>query len=137
MHDSFRRMLFAKIHGAIVTEANLDYEGSITIPEDILERTGMLPNEAVWVWNITSGTRFETYILKGQRGSKEFHVNGAAAHLASPGDKVIIASFVTLPHERALTHSPTVVFIGADNTIADIRDEQPKKMITVHKSACP
>ena len=120
MNTSQRKMLFAKIHGATVTE------GSVTIPEDILESSGMLAHEAVSVWNVTTGSRFETYILRGARSSKEFHVNGAAAHLASPGDRLIIATFVMLPHEQAVVHIPTVVFMESDNSVKEIRDEIPK-----------
>jgi aspartate 1-decarboxylase len=126
MEESFRKMLFSKIHGAVVTEANVNYEGSVTIPEDILLRSSMLAHEAISVWNITTGSRFETYILRGEVGSKEFHVNGAAARLASPGDRIIIASFVHLPYEKALVHKPTVVFMRDDNSISDVRDERPR-----------
>ena len=122
-------MLLAKIHGASVTEANVAYEGSITIPRDLLDRSGLLPHEAVWVWNITSGSRFETYILTGEPGSREFHVNGAAAHLVTPGDRLIIAGFVMMPHEQAVQHSPTVLFMNSDNSVADVRDEKPKRVV--------
>jgi aspartate 1-decarboxylase len=135
MQTTLRKMLLAKIHGAQVTEANLAYEGSITIPEDIIERSGMLPHEAVCVWNVTTGSRFETYILRGLRGSQEFHVNGAAAHLVSVGDRLIIAAFTMMPYEQALTHSPTVVFMGADNAIADVRDERPKRVVALGNAA--
>jgi len=127
MHGALRKVLFAKIHAATVTEANIEYEGSITIPNDILCRSGLLPHEAVWVWNITTGTRFETYILRGEEHSREFCVNGAAAHLVKPGDRVIIAGFVMLPHEQAVTHSPTVLFMSPDNSIKDVRDERPRQ----------
>jgi aspartate 1-decarboxylase len=125
MRGTLRKVLFAKIHAATVTEANVEYEGSITIPEDILSRAGLLPHEAVSVWNITTGTRFETYILRGEANTQEFCVNGAAAHLVSPGDRVIIAAFVMLPHEQAVSHSPTVVFMSPDNSVKEIRDERP------------
>ena len=119
-------MLLAKIHGAVVTDANVDYEGSVTIPQDILAATGLLPHEAVAIWNVTSGIRFETYILEGEPYSREFHVNGAAAHLVKPGDKLIIAAFGVMPQIEALTHKPVAVFLNSDNTIKDIRDERPK-----------
>lgn len=128
MDGSYRKLLLAKIHGAVVTEANVAYEGSITIPEDILSATGLLPHEAVAVWNVTNGSRFETYILKGVRGSGEFHVNGAAARLVSIGDRLIIAGFGLMPHAQALIHSPTVAFINSDNAIQEIRSEQPAKV---------
>jgi aspartate 1-decarboxylase len=131
MDGLFRKVLFAKIHGATVTEANVHYEGSITIPEDLLDLTGLLPHEAVCVWNVTTGARFETYILKGVTHSKEFHVNGAAAHLAKPGDTLIIAAFAFLPHKEAVIHTPTALFLNPDNSIKDIRDERPKTLVAV------
>ena len=126
---SIRKLLLAKIHGAVVTEANLQYEGSITIPEDLLTLTGLLPHEAVSVWNVTTGARFETYILRGAPYSREFHVNGAAAHLAKPGDLLIIAGFVHLPYEEAINHEPIAVFLNPDNSIKDIRNEKPKTLV--------
>jgi aspartate 1-decarboxylase len=129
MEGSYRKLLLAKIHGAVVTEANIAYEGSITIPADILTTTGLLPNEAVSVWNVTNGARFETYILQGVTGSREFHINGAAARLVSVGDRVIIAGFGLLPHSQAVRHSPTVVFMCPDNSIQDIRGELPGKVV--------
>jgi aspartate 1-decarboxylase len=129
MNGAFRKFLLAKIHGAVVTDANVLYEGSITIPRDILDRTGLLPHEAVAVWNVTSGTRFETYILEGVAGSKEFHVNGAAAHLVEKGDSLIIAGFVHIPAAEAAEHVPTVVFLDKSNSIRDVRAEQPQTLV--------
>jgi aspartate 1-decarboxylase len=125
MEGALRKVLNAKIHGAVVTDANLAYEGSITIPEDLLQITGLLPNEAVWVWNVTTGARFETYILRGAAHSGEFHINGAAAHLATRGDTIIIAGFSFLPLEQAAIHNPIAVFLSRDNSIKTIRDERP------------
>lgn len=118
-------MLLAKLHGATVTEANLNYEGSITIPRSLLDLTGMLPHEAVHVWNITRGTRFETYILDGGERQREIHVNGAAAHMVKVGDSLIVAGFIHLSEERALKHQPKVVFLNPDNSVKDIRGEKP------------
>lgn len=87
-------LLKAKIHRATVTEANLEYVGSITVDRDLLDRAGILPGEQVHVWNVTNGSRLETYAMPGERGSGVICVNGAGAHLAHPGDKVIIAAFV-------------------------------------------
>lgn len=126
MNGAYRKLLLGKIHGATVTEANLQYEGSITIPRDILEAVGLLPHEAVHVWNITRGTRFETYILDGGAARGEFHVNGAAAHLVEPGDSVIIAAFTHIPAESAHLHRPIVAFLNGDNSIKEIRSETPK-----------
>jgi aspartate 1-decarboxylase len=126
MNQPFKKLLGAKIHGATVTDANLLYEGSITIPSDYLEATGLLPHEAVAIWNVTRGTRLETYILEGATGSKEFHVNGAAAHLMHKGDKIIIAAFTYLPADAAAAHEPKVLFLNADNSIKELRKERPK-----------
>jgi aspartate 1-decarboxylase len=125
MNGAFRKLLLAKIHGATVTEANVNYEGSITIPRLLLDSAGLLAHEAVHVWNITRGTRFETYILDGGDRQREIHVNGAAAHLVEPGDSLIIAGFIHLPAETAHLHQPTVVFLNKDNSVKDIRREKP------------
>jgi aspartate 1-decarboxylase len=126
MISSYRKLLLAKIHGATVTDANLHYEGSITIPADYLEVTGLLPHEAVQVWNVTRGTRLETYILKGEAGSREFLVNGAAAHLVHKGDKIIIAAFTYLDPAAAANHDPKALFLNPDNSIKDLHKERPK-----------
>lgn len=123
-HTMYRRMLKSKIHRATVTEANLDYEGSITLPPELLHAADILPNEAVWVWNVTRGTRFETYAIKGMPSSSDVCVNGAAAHLVEPGDIVIIASFVQLEEARCIAHEPIVVFVNANNTMRSIRAER-------------
>ena len=125
MNGAFRKMLLAKLHGATVTEANLMYEGSITIPRALLDLTGLLPHEAVHVWNITRGTRFETYILDGGARQREIHVNGAAAHMVEVGDSLIIAGFIHLPANGASKHEPKVVFLNKDNSVKDIRGETP------------
>ena len=95
----YRKMLKSKIHRACITQADLDYEGSITLSPELLAAANILPNEAVNVWNVTAGTRFETYAITGEKGSKDVCVNGAAAHLVTPGDIVIIATFIQLPEE--------------------------------------
>ena len=125
MNGAFRKLLLAKIHGATVTEANVNYEGSITIPRLLLDTTGLLPHESVHVWNVTRGTRFETYILDGGDRQREIHVNGAAAHLVELGDSLIIAGFVHIPAETAHMHEPKVVFLHTDNSIKDVRGEKP------------
>ena len=130
MNGAYRKLLLGKVHGATVTEANLHYEGSITIPREVLDASGLLPHEAVHVWNVTQGTRFETYILDGRGAKGEFHVNGAAAHLVNPGDSVIIAAFAHIPAESAHLHEPTVVFMNKDNSIKEIRSERPKTIET-------
>ncbi len=110
-----RRMLKAKIHRAIVTDANMDYEGSITIPPELLEQADIKEHEAVHVWNVSRGTRFETYAMTGIRGTGEVCVNGAAAHLAGPGDRIIIATFAEVPESMVDEFRPIVVFVDDHN----------------------
>ena len=119
----FRKLLRAKIHRATVTEANLDYEGSVTIPPELMAATDLLQNEAVCIWNVTSGTRFETYAITGREESREICINGAAAHLARPGDLVIIAAFTILPEDLARQFKPKVIFVDGQNRIKEIRPE--------------
>jgi aspartate 1-decarboxylase len=117
-------MLKSKIHRATVTHADLSYEGSITLSPELLEAADILPHEAVNVWNVTAGTRFETYAIEGESGSEFVCVNGAAAHLVTPGDIIIIASFIQLENERCAAWNPTVVFVNDQNQIKEMRAEQ-------------
>lgn len=119
----FRKLLSAKIHRATVTEANLDYEGSITLPPALLEASGIVPFESVHVWNVTSGHRFETYAMAGD-SPNGICINGAAAHRARVGDLVIIATFCFCTEEQTKSHQPRVVFVGPDNSIREIRAEK-------------
>lgn len=121
---AYRKMLKSKIHRATVTEADLDYEGSITISPELLKAANILPYEAVNVWNVTAGTRFETYAITGEAGSSELCVNGAAAHLVTPGDLVIIATFSQVLEEECAQVDPTVVFVDKYNRIKEMRAEQ-------------
>jgi aspartate 1-decarboxylase len=115
-----RRTFFkAKIHRATVTHADLDYEGSVTIDEDLLEASGILEYEAVHVWNVTRGTRLQTYAIKGERGSGVICINGAAAHLNRPGDLVILAAFAELEEAEIAAFRPTVVLVDGKNRILD------------------
>lgn len=120
----YRRMLKSKIHRATVTHADLSYEGSITLSPELLEAADILPHEAVHVWNVTAGTRFETYAIEGASNSKAVCVNGAAAHLVTPGDIVIIASFIQLEDEQCRAWNPTVVFVNDNNQIKELRAEK-------------
>ena len=113
-----RRMFLGKIHRATVTQADLDYEGSVTIDSDLLDAAGILPHEEVHIWNVTRGTRLVTYALRGDVDSRIICINGAAAHLASPGDKVIIATFAEVEAAAAATWRPTVILVDDDNRIA-------------------
>jgi aspartate 1-decarboxylase len=113
-----RRSFFkSKIHRATVTHADLDYEGSVSIDEDLMEAANVWEYEAVHVWNITRGTRLQTYAIKGQRGSGVICINGAAAHLNRPGDLVILATFADLEESEARTFKPTVVLVDRQNRI--------------------
>ena len=120
-----RKMLRAKIHRATVTQADVDYEGSITIDRRLMDATDLLPNEAVCVWNVANGNRFETYAVEGPADSGVICVNGAAAHLVSPGDLVIIAAYTWLEESAARVHEPRVVFVDEDNRIREKRAEVP------------
>ncbi len=108
-------MLRAKIHRARVTAANVDYEGSITIDANLLELAGVLPHEAVQVWNVTNGERFETYAVAGEPGTGVVCVNGAAAHKVGVGDLIIIATFAWLEESAARKWQPRLVFVDARN----------------------
>ena len=110
-----RTMLKSKIHRATVTEANVEYEGSVTIDRDLLEAADILPYEKVEIWNCTSGTRLSTYVIEGESGSGEICVNGAAAHLMKPLDVVIIASFVEVEEEEAHRWEARRVFVDHHN----------------------
>jgi aspartate 1-decarboxylase len=122
-----RKMMRAKIHRATVTEANVAYEGSITIDRRLMDATDMLPNEAVCVWNVTNGNRFETYTVEGPPDSGVICVNGAAAHLVRPGDLVIIAAFTWLEDVAARAHEPKVVFVDEQNRMREKRVEEPMR----------
>lgn len=117
-----RRNVFkSKLHRATVTHADLEYEGSVTVDADLLEAADILEHEAVHIWDVTSGSRLVTYALRGPRGSGLVCVNGAAAHLVKPGDRVIIATFCDLEDAEARTHVPTVVLLDEHNRVVDPR----------------
>ncbi|WP_028373314.1 aspartate 1-decarboxylase [Legionella lansingensis] len=119
----YRKMLKSKIHRAQVTHADLEYEGSITIAPELLAAADILPNEAVNVWNVTAGTRFETYAIAGEKNSTSICVNGAAAHLVTPGDIIIIASFIQIQEEFCHQHKPIVIFVDERNQLKEVRPE--------------
>ena len=124
-----RMMLNSKIHRATVTEADLNYVGSITIDQNILDAVGMLPNEKVHIVNNNNGARFETYIIAGERGSGVICVNGAAARLVQRGDIVIILSYAYVMNEEAAAHQPTVAIMNTDNTISQIMHYEPEATV--------
>lgn len=124
-----RMMMNGKIHRATVTEADLNYVGSITIDEDILDAVGMLPNEKVHVVNNNNGARFETYIIAGARGSGVICVNGAAARLVQRGDIVIIISYAYVDNAEAKDHKPTVAIMGEGNRIKEMIAYEPEATV--------
>ena len=103
-------VLKSKIHRVTVTEARLDYIGSITIDQDLLDAANILPGERVYIVNNNNGARLETYTIPGERGSGVICLNGAAARLVQPGDIVIIMAYATMPFEEARTFKPAVIF---------------------------
>jgi aspartate 1-decarboxylase len=110
-------MMKSKLHRATVTQADMDYEGSIAIDKDLLDASDILPHEQVDVLNITTGARFTTYAIEAPRGSKVIGVNGAAARLVQPGDRVIVVTYGAMPAEEARNYAPTVVLLGDGNAI--------------------
>ncbi|MBI3755420.1 MAG: aspartate 1-decarboxylase [Deltaproteobacteria bacterium] len=110
-----RIMLKSKIHRATVTDANIDYEGSISIDESLMQAAGILPFEQVHIYNISNGNRFQTYAIKGARGSGEICINGAAAHLAKRGHIIIIASYAGMEETEAADHMPALVYVNNKN----------------------
>lgn len=120
----YRRMLKSKIHRATVTHADLAYEGSITISPQLLMAANILPFEAVNIWNVTRGTRFETYAIEGIQNSGDICVNGAAAHLVSPGDIIIIATFIQLEENHCGDYLPIAIFVDEQNRIKESRIER-------------
>ena len=119
-----RRTVFkSKIHRATVTAADLHYEGSLTVDQDLLDAADILPNEQIHVWDVTSGARLVTYALPGARGSGEVKVNGAGAHLIKQGNLVIVATFTEMRTKEARKYEPTVVFVDEHNKIKDPTDE--------------
>ncbi|MCG8441276.1 MAG: aspartate 1-decarboxylase [Caulobacterales bacterium] len=113
-------MMKSKLHRAAVTQADLDYEGSIAIDPDLLDAAGILPHEQVDVWNITNGQRFTTYAIVAPRGGRVVAVNGAAARQVQPGDRIIIATWAQMDAEAARVHEPTVVLLDEANAIQSV-----------------
>jgi len=111
----FRTIMKSKLHRATVTEANLNYVGSITIDEDLMELADLYPNEKVQIVNNNNGARLETYTIPGPRGSGVICLNGAAARLVQPGDTVIIISYAMMTEEEARKLAPTVIVLDERN----------------------
>lgn len=117
-------MMKSKIHRARVTDANLNYVGSITLDEDLMEASDIIENEKVQIVNNNNGKRFETYVIPGRRGSGTICLNGAAARLAHPGDVVIIMAYGILSGEEAAGFKPRIVILDENNRIAGIRNAE-------------
>ena len=112
-----REMLHAKLHRGAVTDVRPDYEGSLTVDLDLIERAGMLIHQKIAVLNITNGQRFETYLIAGERGKREIIINGAAARLALTGDRVIIITYGIYDARELATYQPKVVMLNERNEV--------------------
>lgn len=121
------QVLRCKIHRATVTDHNLDYEGSLSIDRELVERCGLHPFEKIAVWNVTNGHRFETYVIEAERGSGDLVVNGAAAHLARKGDVLIVAAYALVepPPDGGVALVPRVVRVDGENR--PLPDEAPER----------
>ncbi|MEK0314085.1 aspartate 1-decarboxylase [Cohnella sp. 56] len=124
-----RQMMKSKLHRATVTEANLNYVGSVTIDEDLLELVDILPDEKVQIVNNNNGARFETYAIPGPRGSGVVCLNGAAARLVQPGDKVIIIAYGYVTNEEARAHKPKVAIMDEANRVVQMMAQEPHSTV--------
>ena len=119
----FRTLLKSKIHRVKTTHAELHYEGSCAIDEDLLDASGICENEQIHIWNIDNGERFVTYAIKGQRGTGMISVNGSAARRAAVGDLLIIAAFAQVHEDQVGGHKPKLVFVNDQNQQVELRDK--------------
>jgi aspartate 1-decarboxylase len=125
-------LLKCKLHGATVTDANLNYEGSIGIPRDLMDAAGLLAHERVDVLNFANGARLTTYVLEYPAGSGHIVMNGPAAHLIKKGDRVIVAAYMSLSPKDAKKHQPKVIILGSGNKVKPTRS---KEMIDPKRAA--
>ncbi|MGK2349839.1 aspartate 1-decarboxylase [Actinomyces sp. W5033] len=123
MSTRMRTMMTSKIHRATVTQADLDYVGSITVDADLLDAADLLPGERVDIADCTNGNRLSTYVIPGERGRGEICINGAAAHLVSPGDVVILIAYSQMSEDEARTYVPHVVFVDEGNRVLDLSSD--------------
>lgn len=130
-----RFFLRSKIDGATVTEAVIAKEGSVALDRYLMNAADLMPYERVEVYNVTSGARFETYVVEAPAGTGDVCINGAAAHLVKPGDKVIIACYCGLHAGQSIDHKPKIVFVGEKNRIEAL--EEPREPQTNALSASP
>jgi len=121
----FRTMMKAKLHRATVTEADLNYVGSITIDRELLEKVGILPHEKVQIVNNNNGARLETYVIPGEKGSGVICLNGAAARLVHKGDTVIIISYAMVSEEELDSYKPKIAIMNKKNQIEKLIEEEP------------
>lgn len=121
----FRTLMRAKVHGATLTEANLNYTGSLTLDSGIMEQLGMLPSEQVQVLNLNNGSRLITYLLAGEKGSGVVALNGAAARLGQPGDKVLIVTYAVMSEEEARQFHSKVALVDERNRVVEILEDSP------------
>ncbi len=112
-------MLYSKIHRATVTDANLNYVGSITIDEELMEEANLLVGQKVDIVNVNNGERFSTYVIKGKRGNRDICLNGAAARKVHPGDKIIIIAYASMDLEEAKNFKPAVLILDDENNIVE------------------
>jgi aspartate 1-decarboxylase len=125
-----RVMLKSKIHRATVTEANLAYEGSLTIDAELMRAADILPYEMVHVYNISNGERFETYAIEGEAGSGVICLNGAAARKGAPGDLIIITTYATYQADQLPQHRPKVILVDAHNRALEVPPEKPLPFVS-------
>lgn len=118
-------VLKAKLHKASVTHSELEYEGSCAIDANLLDKAGIHEYEQIQIYNITNGERFITYAIRAEKNSRVISVNGAAAHKAKPGDRVIICSYGSIEEKEISTYKPTLVYLDKDNNITHIKDRIP------------
>lgn len=118
-----RTLLKSKIHRATVTDANLDYEGSLTVDKTLMDAAHLIPYEQVQIFNVTNGHRFLTYVIEGERDSGDICANGAAAHLARQGDTLIIACFSNYTEKECDKHVPQLVYVNEENKITSVKPE--------------
>ena len=121
-------LLKCKLHRACVTHAEVDYEGSCAIDQRLLEAAGLLPYEQIQIYNVTNGERFTTYAIRAEAGSRVISVNGAAAHKASPGDRVIICAFAAMSESEADAFRPALVYLNAHNRVTRTGDSIPAQV---------
>ncbi len=115
-------LLKAKLHRACVTHSEIDYEGSCAIDDDLLDASGIREHEQIHIYNVTNGERFTTYVIRAERGSRIISINGAAAHKADPGDRIIICAYGQFDAAEAALHRPSLVYLDEHNRITGKSD---------------